>query len=86
MRVRSGNHVRACRVYLRMNRERRSIYRMLALDDLALMVHQNQVGRADLPEVHPEGIHPKMIPSFRIACGDVPGYSFIKSKTRKQAK
>jgi hypothetical protein len=86
MRVRSGDHVSTRCVYLRMNRERRSIYRMLALDDLAMMVHQNQVRRADLPEVHPERIHPKMVPSFRIACGDVPGYSFIKSKTRKQTK
>src|ERR1700726_1485186 len=79
MRVRSGNHVRACSVYLRVNRKRRSIYRMLALDDLAAMVHQNQIRRADLAEVHPERVHPEMVQSFRIAGRDVTGYSFIES-------
>src|ERR1700692_87279 len=43
MRVRSGNHVRACRVYLRVNGERRAIYEIFALDDLSMMIHQNQV-------------------------------------------
>src|ERR1700686_4069855 len=61
MRVRSGNHVRACSVYLRVNCKGRSIYRMLALDDLAMMVYQNQIRRADLAEVHPKGVHPEMV-------------------------
>src|SRR5450631_3700240 len=86
MRVRSGNHVRACSVYLRVNCKRCAIYRMFALDNFATMVHQNQVRCADLTEMHPERIHPEMVWSFRIASRNVTGYSFIESETRKQAK
>src|SRR5579859_2758502 len=86
MRVRRGNHIRSRSVYLRMNRKCRSIYRMVAFDDLAPMVHQNQVRRADLPEMHPERVHPEMVQPFRVAGRDVAGHSFIKCKTRKQAK
>ena len=86
MRVRRGNHVGARGVYLRVNRECRSIYRVVALDDLAAMVHQNQVRRADLPEMHPERVHPEMVQPFRVASRDVAGHSFIKCETRKQAK
>src|SRR5579859_2348796 len=86
MCVRRGNHVRARGVYLRVNRECRSIYRVVALDDLAAMVHQNQVRRADLPEMHAERVHPEMVQAFRVAGRDVAGYSFIELETRKQAK
>src|SRR5258708_8899549 len=86
MRVRRGNHVSARSVYLRVNRECRSIYRAVALDDLAAMVHQNQVRRADLAEMHPERIYPEMVQPFRVAGRDVAGHSFIKCETRKQAK
>src|SRR5580704_3792930 len=86
MGVRRGNHVRARSVYLRVNRKCRSIYRVVAFDDLAAMVHQNQVRRADLPEVHPERVHPEMVQPFGVAGRDVAGYSFIKCETRKQAK
>src|SRR5260370_6540305 len=86
MRVRRGDHVSARSVYLRVNRKCRSIYRVVALDDLAAMVHQNQVRRADLPEMHPERVHPEMVQSFRIAGRDVASHSFIKCETRKQAK
>src|ERR1700730_16496023 len=86
MRMRRGNHVSARSVYLRVNRECRSIYGVAALDDLAAMVDQDQIRRADLPEMHPEGVHPEMVQPFRVAGGDVPGHSFIKCETRKQAK
>src|SRR6202790_5596570 len=61
MRVRCGNNVRACSVYLRMNRKRSSIYWMLGLDHLAMIGQQNQVRRANLAEVHSEGVHPEMV-------------------------
>src|SRR5258708_1420524 len=86
MRVRRGNHVRARSVYLRVNRECRSVYRVVAFDDLAAMVHQNQVRGADLPEMHPERVHPEMVQPLRVASRDVAGHSFIKFETRKQAK
>src|SRR5580704_16844397 len=86
MRMGRGNHVRARGVYLRVNRKCRCVHRMFSFDDLAAMVHQNQIRRADLAEVHPERIHPEMIQLFRVASGDVTGNSFIKSKTRKEAK
>ena len=86
MRVRRGNHVRARGVDLRVNGECRSIYRVVAFDDLAAMVHKDQVRRADLAEMHPEWIYPEMVQSLWVAGRDVAGYSFIKFETRKEAK
>jgi hypothetical protein len=86
MRVRSRNHVRACGVHLRVNRKRSSVYRIFALDDLAMMIHQNQVRRVDLAEMHPKGVHPEMVQSFRIPGRDVTSYAFIESEARKQPK
>ena len=50
MRVCRGNHVSARGVYLRVNRKCRSIDWVLALDDLPVMIHQDQVRRADWPK------------------------------------
>src|ERR1700756_3866688 len=86
MRMRRGNHVRARGVYLRVNRKCRSVYRVVAFDDLAAMVHQNQVRRAYLAEMHPERVHPEMVQPLGVAGRDVAGHSFIKFETRKEAK
>jgi hypothetical protein len=59
---------------------------VLALDDLPMMIHQDQVGRADLAEMHPERIYPEMVEAFGVAGRDMAGYAFIKFETRKEAK
>src|SRR6266850_3610894 len=84
MRVRRRNHLGTRRVHLRVDGKRRSVDGMLSLDHVAAVIHQNQVGRANLPEVHPERVHPEVVEPFRIARRDVPRYAFIESETRKE--
>jgi hypothetical protein len=59
--VRSCDYVRACRMYPRVNRECRDVNGMVALDDFASMIYQNQIRDANLTEVHPKGINPEMV-------------------------
>jgi len=59
---------------------------MFALYHLATMIYQNQVGDANLSEVHPERIHPEMVQSLRIASGDVASHSLVESKRREDAE
>ncbi len=83
----SGGHdIRACGVDLRVNRECRSIHRILSFHHLASVIHQNQIGDANLAEMHAEGIDPKMIEPFRVAGRDVAGHSFVESEARKKAE
>ena len=57
-----------------------------AFDDFAGMIHQNQIGSANLAEVHAKGIHPEMIEALGIARGDVAGDAFVKAEPREEAK
>src|SRR6266436_2563622 len=84
MRVRRSNHLGTRRVHLRVDGKRRSIDGILSLDHVAAVIHQNQVGRTDLPEVHPKWVHPEVVAPFRIARRDVSRHTFIKSKARKE--
>src|SRR6267378_7453702 len=84
MRVRRSNHLGTRRVHLRVDGKRRSIDGILSLDHVAAMIHQNQVGRANLPEVYPERVHPEVVEPFRIARRDVSRHAFIESETRKE--
>ena len=84
--MRRRDHVRPRGVHLRVDGKSRSIYRIISFDYIAAMIHQNQIGRANLAEVHAERIHPEMVELLRIARRDVPGNSFIESETRKEPK
>src|SRR5258708_10367167 len=86
MRMRRCDHVGPCGVYLRVDGKGRCINRIISFHDFAAMIYQNQVGRSNLAEVHPEWVHPEVVESFRIACGDMPGHSFIESQTRKKTE
>src|SRR5882724_12256022 len=68
------------------NGEGRSVDRVLPFYNFAVVIDQNQVGGANLPEVHTERVDPKMIEAFGVAGGDVAGNPFIESKSRKQPK
>ena len=59
---------------------------VIALDDFALFVDQDQVGSADLREVHAEGIDPEPIGVLGIAHGDMAGDAFAESEAREQAE
>jgi hypothetical protein len=84
--VSGGDHVRARGVNARVNGEGGEIDFRTAFDDSASVIHKNQVGRANLAEVHTEGIHPEMIKPLWIARGDVAGDAFIKAEAREEAK
>src|ERR1700735_1119451 len=84
MRVCSGNHIGTSSVHSRMDGKRCAIDGVFCLYNFAVMIHQNQVGRADLTKVHPERVHPEMVEPFRIARGNVPRYSFVESELRKK--
>ena len=86
MRMRRGNYVRPGMVNARMDRERGNVHRVLAFDDFAFSVHQDQVSDADMSEMHTEGIDPEMIRSFRISRGNVPGHTFIKTELGKETE
>ena len=50
------------------------------------MIYQNQIGDANLAEVHAERVHPEMIEPLRIAGGDVAGDAFVKTEAGEQTK
>ena len=84
MGVRSGNHIGTGAMHAGMNGEGCSIHRVFSFDDFAVMIYENQIRRANLPEVHAERVDPKMIELFGIACGDVSGDTFVESETREK--
>ncbi len=71
---------------LGVNREGRGVDRPVALDNHPLVVHQQEVGHPDVPEVHTERIHPKMVEAFGIPGGDVAGHAFVKTEFGEQPK
>src|ERR1700735_657217 len=86
MRVCGSNHVGARRVHLRVDGKSRGIDGIFSLDNFAVVIHQNQVGRFYLAKVHSERVHPEMVELFRIARSDMTGYSFVESELRKKPK
>ena len=84
--MRRGNYIRPGMVNARMDRERGSVHRVLAFDNFPALVHQNQVRDADVTEMHTEGIDPEMFRSFRIARGNVPGHTFVKTELGKKTE
>src|SRR5215469_11464038 len=55
MRMRCRDDIGARVMDARMNRERGKIHRPVAFHDFALLIHEDQVRSADLPEMHAEG-------------------------------
>src|SRR5580704_11090425 len=86
MRMGRGNYIRPRMVNARMDRECGSVHRVLAFDNFPILVHKNQVRDSDVTEMHTEGIDPEMFRSFRIARGNVPGHTFIKTELGKKTK
>ena len=84
--VSGGHDIGTCSVNLGVNRESRSVDRILPFYYLAMVVHQNQVRSADLAKMHAEGIDPEMIEMFGVAGGDVAGNAFIEPEAGEQAK
>src|SRR5215510_14755854 len=50
------------------------------------MVDQDQVGDANLAEIHAEGVDPEMVLLFGVARGDVPRDAFVKPEFGEEAE
>ena len=59
VRVRRGDDVGSRPVDRRVDHERRPVERGVALDDLALVVHEQQIARPHLPKLFPNGLTQK---------------------------
>jgi hypothetical protein len=86
VRMSGSNDIGTRMVNARVNRESRDVDRIIALDNFALGIHQDQVGSADMPKVDSEGIDPEMIGPLGISSGDVSGDTFVVTKFSEQAK
>ena len=81
-----GHHVGAGRVDLGVDGERGRVDRPVALDHLAVVVDQDQVGDPDVAEVHAEGVDPEVVESLGVAGGDVAGHALVEAELREQAE
>src|SRR5690348_15282632 len=86
MRVGRSDHTRARGMHAGVNGKSCGVHGIFALHHLAMLVHQYEVGGANLPEVHAEGIHPEMVGALRVAGGDVAGHALVESVGGKQAE
>ena len=86
MRVRGADHVGAGGVHLRVDRERGLVQRPVALDDRAVVAHQQQVADADVAEVHAERVDPEVVGQLGVACGDVAGDALVEAEAAEQTE
>src|SRR5215471_13154686 len=69
-----------------MDRERGNVDWVLAFNDFAARVHQDQIGSADMPEMHAERIDPEVIRPLRIARRNVTGHALVETELGKKTK
>jgi hypothetical protein len=81
VRVGGSHYVGPRGVDLGVNREGSSIDGSLPFHYLAVVVYENQVGGANLTEVHAEGVDPEVIKVFRITSRDVTA-PLVESESR----
>ena len=86
MRVGSSNDVRSSCMNRRMYGERRSIHWMIAFDHIPVVIDSDETRDVDLTEVHAIGVDPKRIGKLWVTCRDMPGDTFIESKSGKKSK
>ena len=84
--MRRGHDIGTGRVHLRVNDEGRRVHRPVALDDLTVIVHQDEVFDPNLLEVHAERIHPEVVEQFRIAGGDVTGHALVEPEMTEETE
>ena len=84
VRVGGRDHVGPGGVDLRVDRERGAVDRRVALDDLALVVDQDQVGDPDVAEVHAERVDPEVVEVLGVAGRDVAGDALVEAEPAEQ--
>ena len=58
----------------------------VALDDLARVADEDEVGDADVPEAHGERVHPEVVGQLRVTCRDVSGDALGEAESAEQAQ
>src|SRR5882757_10949849 len=86
MRVSGRDHLRMRGVDRRMNDEAGLVDRLVADQDVAVVVDELKVGHLDLAEMLRQGIDPEAFGELRIAHGDVACESLIETVAREQAE
>ena len=86
MRVRRRDDVGARRVHLRVDHERGPVHPRVALDDGAVVVDADQVGDANVLEVHQERVQPEPIGVLRVAHRDVPGHALVEAELAEETE
>ena len=84
VRVGGGDDVGAGGVHGGVDGEGGRVHRPAALDDLAGVAHQDQVGDADVAEAHAEGIDPEVVGQLGIASRDVAGDALGEAEAAEQ--
>ncbi len=84
--VRRGDHVGSSLVDGRVDHEGGAIDGPGSVDDIAVVVHQQQVADADVAEAHRERVDPEVIGELRIADGDVAGNAFAEAEAAEDAQ
>ena len=65
--------------------ERRSVERPISVDDLALVVHEEEILHLDLLEIDAERIDPEVVQVLRVASGDVAGRTLVEPKMSEES-
>jgi len=66
------------------DRERRGVDRVLAVDDLAVVVHQDEVADPDVRERHRERVDPEVVGELGVARRDVAGDALLEAELGEQ--
>ena len=69
-----------------MDRERCAIERSGALDHVAFVVYEQEVGHTNMPEVSAEWIDPKVVRLLWIPHRDVPGDPFVEAEPHEETE
>jgi hypothetical protein len=84
--VRGGDDIGSRRVHRGVDGERGDVHTAVALHDLTAVVHEDQVGRADVRERHAEGVHPEVIEPLGVARGDVTGHALLEPEPGEESE
>lgn len=84
--VRGGHDVGSGGMDLRVDHERCDVERPVALDDLAPIVHEQQVLHPDLLEVHAQRVDPEVVEQLGVPGGDVTGHALVETEVPEQAE
>ena len=82
--VGGGDDVGPGGVHLGVDGEGGRVDRVVALDHLALVVHEDEVGHPDVAEVHAERVDPEVVGELGVPGGDVAGHALVEPEAGEE--